>query len=184
MFALKKCSSCKNAANCTLFSIISDVEGSNLGKIAPKITILNKYIIIMVYHEFKNRVSYSMHASLPPLILRNKGGCREPEQTEPCAFHFEPTSSSDCSVSTWLFLLLHQYQPEKDLNTDSPVDTQSLTVFIKMKKLTHPSISVGVSCLHISEGFGWVQHFFPIPIVYNKSFIILKSELTFLSLPA
>lgn len=47
MFALKKSSSCRNVANCILFSIISDVEGSNLGKIAPTITILNKHIIIM-----------------------------------------------------------------------------------------------------------------------------------------
>lgn len=67
MFALKKSSSRRNAANCTLFKIISDVEGSNLGKIAPRITILNKHTIIMAYQESKNRVSHFTYASLPPM---------------------------------------------------------------------------------------------------------------------
>lgn len=137
----------------------------------------------MAQQESKNRVSHSPYASLPP--MRSWERMNWTQDNWAMCFPSRAPSCPACSVSTWHFYeLLHQYQPEKDFNTACAVNMQSQIVFIKMKELMHPSISVGVSRLHISEGFGWVQlFFFPIPIVYNKSFIILKSELTFLSLP-
>lgn len=112
-----------------------------------------------------------------------EGGGRRGSEPKARASLWEPTSWPDCSVSLRvLYELFHHYQLEKDSDRGNTQNMPSLTVFIETKRLTRPSILEGISSLHISEGFRWTQAP-PIPIVCNKSFIIWKPELTFLSLP-
>lgn len=125
---------------------------------------MSKHIIVIAYHESKNRVSYCAYAFFPPIRDQGRMYWTQGKLSHVLSF-FELTSSPVCSVSIWLlYELLHQYQPEKNLNIEKPCDHAKPNSFNKMKKPTHPSISVGVSCLRISEGFGWVQPFFQFPL--------------------
>lgn len=176
MFSLKGSSPWRNAANCTLFKVVSDGEGSNLGKIAPRMPILNK------------------RTNNGPVWIQKPGQlilCALPSSwgkmywTRSLSYIHAPFPALTAARSFGFLRVASSPPMMKGLeHRENRMSVLSLIVFIKLKKLTHPSISVGISCLHIFEGFGWVQLLFlPIPIVCSKSFIIWKSELTFLPVP-